>query len=137
VQAGSRKNGETAGTSSAADVDVAALFQQLQEEVSRTGPRRAAGDAPSTARLNARAAAERLWRVTADRPTGGRGGAAGAAMRPVKLAVRRLTRWYVEPVFADQRAFNNAALKLIDDLQQQVEALQERIAELERARTPS
>jgi hypothetical protein len=122
------KNAETAGNSSARELDVAALFAQLQDEVSRTGPRRAGGDAPSTARTNARAAAERLWRVTADRHAGGRGGLA----RPVKYVVRRLSRWYVEPVFADQRAYNQAALKLIDDLQQQVEALQARIAELER-----
>jgi hypothetical protein len=122
------KNAETAGNSSPVEVDVAELFRQLQDEVSRTGPRRAGGDAPSTARTNARAAAERLWRVSADRRAGGRGGAA----RPVKYAVRRLTRWYVEPVFADQRAYNQAALKLIDDLQQQVDELQARIAELER-----
>ena len=126
------KNGESAGISATPDVDVAALFRQLQEEVTRTGPRRAGGDAPSTARVNARGAAERLWRVTADRPAAGRGGAVGTVMRPVKYVVRRLTRWYVEPVFADQRAYNHAALKLIDDLQEQVEALQARIAELER-----
>jgi hypothetical protein len=122
------KNAETAGNSSARELDVAALFAQLQEEVSRTGPRRGGGDAPSTVRTNARAAAERLWRVTADREAGGRGGLA----KPVKYVVRRLSRWYVEPVFADQRAYNQAALRLIDDLQQQVDALQARIAELER-----
>ena len=122
------ENAETAGNSSQRELDIAALFRQLQDEVSRTGPRRAGGDAPSTVRTNARAAAERLWRVTADRDAGGRGGIA----KPVKYVVRRLTRWYVEPVFADQRAYNHAALKLIDDLQEQVEALQARIAELER-----
>jgi hypothetical protein len=122
------ENAETAGNSSSGEVDVAALFRQLQEEVSRTGPRRAGGDAPSTVRTNARAAADRLWRVSADRTAGGRGGVA----KPVKYVIRRLTRWYVEPVFADQRAYNQAALKLIDDLQEQVEALQARIAELER-----
>jgi hypothetical protein len=121
------ENAETAGNSSQRELDIAALFRQLQDEVSRTGPRRAGGDAPSTVRTNARAAAERLWRVTADRNAGGRGGIA----KPVKYVVRRLTRWYVEPVFADQRAYNHAALKLIDDLQEQVEALQARIAELE------
>jgi hypothetical protein len=126
------KNAETAGNSSERELDIAALFRQLQEEVSRTGPRRAGGDAPSTVRVNARAAAERLWRVTADRPTAGRGGPVGTAMKPVKYVVRRLSRWYVEPVFADQRAYNQAALKLIDDLQTQVESLQARIAELER-----
>ena len=33
-------------------------------------------------------------------------------------------RWYVEPVAYDQRSFNAAALRLIDDLQQQVDSLQ-------------
>jgi hypothetical protein len=126
------KNAESAGISPPREVDVAALFRELQEEVSRLGPRRAGGDSPSTARVNARAMAGRLWRVSADRHIGGRAGAAGALMRPVKLVVRKLTRWYVEPVFADQRAYNDAALKLIDDLQEQVEALQARVAELER-----
>jgi hypothetical protein len=32
-------------------------------------------------------------------------------------------RWYVEPVAYDQRSFNAAVLRLIDDLQQQVDAL--------------
>ena len=122
------ENAETAGTSSPREVDVAALFRQLQDEVSRTGPRRPGGDAASAVRLDARAAAERLWRVTADRRSGGRGGVAA----PVKYVVRRLTRWYVEPVFADQRAYNQALLKLVDDLQAQVDALQARVAELER-----
>ena len=39
-------------------------------------------------------------------------------------------RWYVEPLAYDQRSFNAAALRLIDDLQEQVGALE---AELERA----
>ena len=38
-------------------------------------------------------------------------------------------RWYVEPPFADQRAFNNAMLKLLDDLD-------ERIARLEKLEGP-
>ena len=122
------KNSQTAGTSGTREVDVAALFRQLQEEVTRTGPRRPGGDEASTARVNARAAAERLWRVTADRRAGGRSGLA----TPVKYVVRRLTRWYVEPVFADQRAVNQALLKLVDDLQEQVDALRARVAELER-----
>ena len=113
------------------DVDLEALFAQLSEEVRRLGPRTVAGDGASSVRLNARAQAERLWRVTADRPPGGRTGFAGALQRPVKLAVRKLARWYVEPVFADQRAFNSAVLKLIDDLYAENERLR---AELERRR---
>ena len=33
-------------------------------------------------------------------------------------------RWYVEPALADQRAFNDAVLKLIDDLDERVTRLQ-------------
>ena len=34
-------------------------------------------------------------------------------------------RWYVEPAFADQRAFNDAVLKLIDDLDERVARLEQ------------
>ena len=112
-----------AGENAREDVDVAALFAQLSEEVRRVGPGSTAARGASAARLDARAAAERLWRVTADRPFAGRSGWRGAVLKPVKYVVRRLTRWYVEPVFADQRAFNDALLKLIDDLTEEVERL--------------
>ena len=88
-------------------------------------------------RLNARAAAERLWRVTADRPFAGRTGWQGALLTPVKYVVRRLTRWYVEPVFADQRAFNDAVLKLIDDLTEEVDRLKAELRERSPASTTS
>jgi hypothetical protein len=115
------ENPGSAGLSREADVDVATLFAQLKEEVRRVGPRPAAGAGPSSDRVNARSAAERLWPVTADRPPAGRAGAAGAALKPVKLVLRRLMRWYVEPVFADQRAFNDAVLRLIDDIYEQLD----------------
>ena len=115
------ENADSAGFSRDERVDVATLFAQLKEEVRRVGPRSAAGAGPSSARVNARSAAERLWPVTADRPPAGRGGAAGAALKPVKLVLRRLMRWYVEPVFADQRAFNDAVLRLIDDIYEQLD----------------
>jgi hypothetical protein len=51
--------------------------------------------------------AERLWPISAERPIVGKGG-------PLKAFLRRFMRWYVEPAFADQRAFNDAVLKLID-----------------------
>ena len=120
------KNGLSAGVSGDRQVDVAALFAQLADEVHRAGPRGA--DGASAERVNARAAAERLWRVTADRPAGGRGGAAGALQRPVKAVVRKLTRWYVEPVFADQRAFNAELLRLVDDLYAENERLRAELA---------
>ena len=43
---------------------------------------------------------------------------------PVKSVLRRLMRWYVEPAFADQRAFNDAVLKLIDDLDERITRLE-------------
>jgi hypothetical protein len=49
----------------------------------------------------------------------------------VKLAVRKLTRWYVEPVFADQRGYNDALLKLVDELAAEVDRLRARVDELE------
>jgi hypothetical protein len=79
--------------------------------------------------VNARAAADRLWPVSADRHVGGRAGVAGVLYRPVKLVLRKLVRWYVEPVFADQRAYNDALLRLVDDLYDEIDRLR---AELER-----
>ena len=55
----------------------------------------------------------------AERPIVGKGG-------PLKSMLRRLMRWYVEPGFADQRAFNDAVLKLIDDLDERIARLEAR-----------
>jgi len=95
---------------------VAALFARLKEEIRAAGPR---GDAitPAQVRLSVRDQAERLWPVSAERPLVGKAG-------PVKLLLRRLMRWYVEPAMADQRAFNNAVLKLIDDLDERISRLE-------------
>ena len=60
--------------------------------------------------------------------------AAAAARRrggigtPVKAVLRKLMRWYVEPLAYDQRSFNAATLRLIDDLQEQVDRLQAELA---------
>ena len=96
--------------------DVAALFAKLKEEVRAAGPR-AAGVPPAQVRLSVRDQAERLWAVSAERPLVGKAG-------PVKLLLRRLMRWYVEPAMADQRAFNDAVLKLIDDLDERISRLE-------------
>jgi DnaJ-domain-containing protein 1 len=50
--------------------------------------------------------------------------------------LRRLMRWYVEPMAADQRAFNDAALKLIDDLSERVDRLTEAVRALEQKQSP-
>ncbi|HVW88796.1 MAG TPA: hypothetical protein VHC01_04960 [Gaiellaceae bacterium] len=96
--------------------EVAALFARLKEEIHAAGPR---GDAvtPTQVRLSVRDQAERLWPISAERPIVGKGG-------PLKSILRRLMRWYVEPAFADQRAFNDAVLKLIDDLDERIGRLE-------------
>ncbi len=97
--------------------DVAALFEQMKEEVRAAGPR--GGDVtPAQVRLSVRDQADRLWAVSADRPTVGKGGV-------IKKFLRRGMRWYVEPPFADQRAFNDAMLKLIDDLDERIARLEQ------------
>jgi hypothetical protein len=125
------KSAGSAGVSSSGEVDVQALFDRLSEEVRLIRPRRADGGSASIARLNARSTAERLWPVSAERPSGGRGGPVGAAFRPIKAVVRRLVRWYVEPPLADQRGFNDALLRLVDDLATRVDELEARVRELE------
>ena len=79
----------------------------------------------------ARDEAERLWPVSADRSLRLRPGVRGGIGTPVKAVLRKMMRWYVEPLAYDQRSFNAATLRLIDDLQAQVDRLQ---AELREAR---
>ena len=98
--------------------DVAALFARLKDEVRAAGPR-GDGLTPTQVRLSVRDQAERLWAVSAERPLVGKAG-------PVKLVLRRLMRWYVEPALADQRAFNDAVLKLVDDLDERIARLEQR-----------
>jgi len=92
------------------DVDIAALYARLQEEVVRT--RR--GGLSGTAGL--RDIAERTWAVSADRPLVRRPGLEGALVYPVKKLLRPLLRWYVAPIADEQRAFNEAILQLVDEL---------------------
>ena len=98
--------------------DVAALFARLKEEVRASGPRQP-GVTPAQVRLSARDQAERLWAVSAERPIAGKVG-------PVKSVLRRLMRWYVEPAMADQRGFNEAVLKLFDDLDERISRLEQK-----------
>ena len=112
--------------------DVAALFARLKEEVRGSGRRLADDPTATQVRLSIRDRAERLWPVSADRPIVGKGG-------PLKRLLRRLMRWYVEPLAADQRAFNDATLRLLDDLSERVDrsldavrALEERVERLEK-----
>ena len=129
------KNGDSAGvSSSASDVDVEELFRALREEVRRSGADPGAFGGDEGDRRAARAEAERLWPVSADRSLRLRPGWRGGIGTPVKWVLRKLMRWYVEPLAYDQRSFNAATLRLIDDLQEQVDQLR---AELDAAKGES
>jgi hypothetical protein len=133
----SQETGDSAGISALGThpqpVDVAALVERLREEVRRSGGDPGGGSSP-TERRAARDEAERLWPVSADRGLRLRPGLRGGLGTPVKAVLRKLMRWYVEPLAYDQRSFNAAALRLIDDLQEQVDRLRGEL-EAERART--
>ena len=122
------KNGDSAGVSASAPVDVEELFQALRDEVRRSGADPGAGGGDEDERRVARAEAERLWPVSADRSLRLRPGLRGGLGTPVKVVLRKLMRWYVEPLAYDQRSFNAAALRLIDDLQEQVDRLEAELA---------
>jgi hypothetical protein len=127
----SGENGQTAGIS----VDPTELFERLRDEVRRSGSDPGAGEGSEDDRRAARAEAERLWPVSADRSLRLRPGVRGGVGTPVKAVLRKLMRWYVEPVAYDQRSFNAAVLRLIDDLQQQVDRLQAEVESLRSQRT--
>lgn len=133
------KNGESAGFSAEGSVDVEELFRQLRDEVRRSGSdpgssRAGAGSGPAAGtdeeRRVARAEAERLWPVSADRSLRLRPGVRGGLGTPVKGVLRKLMRWYVEPLAYDQRSFNAATLRLVDDLQEQVDRLEAEVEAL-------
>jgi O-antigen chain-terminating methyltransferase len=111
---------------------VAALVARLKEEV-RQAPRLDISDgyARSLVRQRLRLTAERYWPLTAERPLGRRPGVRSVVVPAVKRVLRKLMRWYVEPVAADQRAFNGAALKLVDELFEEVDALFRRLEQAE------
>jgi SAM-dependent methyltransferase len=131
------KNPAPAGISSPEEVDVAALYERLREELGRGAVK---GDSRAAEFASARALAERFWPVTAEREAGG--GPKGV----VKRFLRKLMRWYVEPLAADQRVFNDSLLKLVDALSERADSataareraerlvreLEERLARLER-----
>jgi hypothetical protein len=68
-----------------------------------------------------------------------RGGVLGVPQIVVKKALRRLMRWDVEPLAAEQRIVNDVLLRLLDELCEQLDAelaradeALRRLAELER-----
>ncbi len=93
-----------------------ALVQRLHEEL------RGGSASPDAARALWRAQAERMRAVSAERPLRRGPGFKGTVAYPVKRILRPLLRWYVEPLAAEQRAFNDAVLKLVDDLSRRLDA---------------
>jgi SAM-dependent methyltransferase len=71
--------------------------------------------------LAARHRAERLWAVSADRPLERRPGPKGWIAYPLKTILRPFLRWYVEPLAAEQRSFNDVVLKLVDGILEEVD----------------
>src|SRR4249919_1773067 len=130
MPAAGAENGESAGFSAGASVDVEELFRHLREEVRRSGSDPGAAAGSPDERRAARAEAERLWPVSADRSLRLRPGMRGGLGTPVKAVLRKLMRWYVEPLAYDQRSFNAAALRLVDDLQEQVDRLEAELQSL-------
>ena len=115
-------------------VDVAELFRTLREEVRRSGADPGGGRGDPADRRAARDEAERLWPVSADRSLRLRPGVRGGIGTPVKAILRKAMRWYVEPLAYDQRSFNAATLRLIDDLQEQVDRLEAELKALRDAK---
>jgi hypothetical protein len=125
-----------------AEAEIAAIFARLQHEV-RTRPSIPGGiraDQTAGAPLAARPRAEQAWAVSAERPLeqAPNRRLRGYLFAPVKRVLRRLMRWYVEPLAAQQRSFNLAVLGLVDELaertaadtarlERRVQALEERL----------
>jgi SAM-dependent methyltransferase len=125
------------------EADVDALVTRLRAELDLT----AQGSTDRPLWEPARIEAGRLAQVSGDRNFYRRPGALGAlryyASAAPKVVVRKLVRWYVEPIAAEQRAFNGAVLRLIDDVTswtasglhaatERTDALSERLDRLER-----
>jgi len=130
----SQETAAVAGVSDVEPVDVAALFESLREEVRRSGADPGGGTGDPADRRAARDEAERLWPVSADRSLRLRPGVRGGIGTPVKAVLRKAMRWYVEPLAYDQRSFNAAALRLVDDLQAQIDELERELEALRAGR---
>jgi hypothetical protein len=104
------------GVKSPAKDQVSEVYELLREALDR-------GKRPV---MSARALAERFWPVTAEKPLQRRPGPKGWLAFQVKRVLRKSMRWYVEPALADQRSFNDAVLKLYDDLDERLTRLEQR-----------
>jgi hypothetical protein len=121
-----------------AENEIAAIFARLKDEVRRR-PLPEDSDSSRRYELPSRPQAERGWAVTAERPfeqpPTRRGGVQRYLFVPVKRLLRKLMRWYVEPVATHQRSYNLAVLNLVDELASRVETdvrrLERRLESLE------
>jgi SAM-dependent methyltransferase len=107
--------------SATVDGELDLIVARLRDELTRSAaPSTQAGEGDQDGFVRRRAEAERLWGVRAERPflyrPGAMGRARGLLLVPLKTVLRKLMRWYVEPLAADQRRFNGALLKLVDSL---------------------
>jgi SAM-dependent methyltransferase len=114
-------------------IDIAALYARLRREIRRSGAVERNGSERAGARAAVRGFAERYWAVTAERPLERRPGIKGLLAYPLKRLLRPLLRWYVEPLAYEQRMFNDAALKLIDALWEEADALRTADSEFRQA----
>ncbi len=105
------------GATPVTDDDVDRVILQLRAELDASAHDDGGGRPAWEA---ARIETGRLAAVSGDRAFHRRPGAAGtlrwAATAPAKVIIRKLTRWYVEPIAAEQRAFNGTVLRLVDDV---------------------
>jgi SAM-dependent methyltransferase len=121
----------------AQEADFETIRARLQAEVDRADAR--LSEDPDDRFSLRRDEAERLWSVSAERPflyrAGAWGQARGLLLVPIKSSLRKLMRWYVEPLAVDQRRFNAALLKLVDALSERADAgmgrLEQRLGELD------
>jgi hypothetical protein len=113
-------------------LELDAFIDRLREEVRVSG-----GSVDGATELRARRELGRLWAVTAERPNlyrpGRWGRLRGGLLVLPKAVLRRLMRWYVEPLATDQRGFNAGVLRLADELSAHLARLEERIERLENA----
>jgi SAM-dependent methyltransferase len=120
----------------AQEADFEAIRARLQAELERPDGR--LSEDPDDRFSLRRDEAERLWSVSAERPflyrAGAWGRARGLMLVPAKSSLRKLMRWYVEPLALEQRRFNAAMLKLVDALSERADAglagLERRLDEL-------
>jgi hypothetical protein len=114
------------------DAELDLTIERLKEALRASG----ANDGDGTAGyLQARRELDRLWAVSAERPflyrTGFWGRLRGLVLVPPKAVLRRLMRWYVEPLATDQRQFNAGVLRLADELGAELARLDKRLELLE------